>query len=44
MGQWRYSLFTEPLAVAMQVARRVHALAQQEHNDSALMMGAYQAL
>src|SRR5215468_7095858 len=25
----------------MQVARRVHALAQQEHNDSALMMGAY---
>jgi predicted ATPase len=44
MGQWRYSLFTEPLAAAMQVAKRVHSLAQQEHNDSALMMGAYQAL
>jgi predicted ATPase len=44
MGQWRYSLFTEPLAAAMQVAKRVHSLAQQEHNDSALMMGACQAL
>jgi predicted ATPase len=44
MGQWRYSLFTEPLTVAMQVAKRVHFLAQREHNDSALMMGAYQAL
>jgi hypothetical protein len=44
MGQWRYSLFTEPLAVAMQVAKRVHSLAQHEHHDSALMMGAYQAL
>jgi hypothetical protein len=44
MGQWRYSLFTEPLTVAMQVAKRVHSVAQHEHNDSALMMGAYQAL
>jgi hypothetical protein len=40
----RYSLFTEPLTAAMQVAKRVHSLAQQEHNDSALMMGAYDAL
>jgi serine/threonine protein kinase len=44
MGQWRYSLLTEPLAAAMQVAERVHSLAQQEHNDPALMMGAYHAL
>jgi adenylate cyclase len=44
MGQWRYSLFVESLTVALQVAKRVHSLAQQEHNDSALMMGAYQAL
>src|SRR5271157_1358938 len=43
MGQWRYSLFTEPLTAAMQVAKRVHSLAQQQ-NDSALLMGAYQAL
>ncbi len=44
MGQFRYSLFTEPLTTAMQVAKRVHSLAQQEQNDSGLMMGAYQAL
>jgi hypothetical protein len=44
MGQWRYSLFTEPLTTAMQVAKRVHSLAKQEQNDSGLMMGAYQAL
>src|SRR5262249_4024703 len=44
MGQWRYSLFTESLTAAMQVAKRVHSLAQQEHNDSAVMMGAYWAL
>jgi predicted ATPase len=44
MGQWRYSLFTEPLTAAMQVAKRVHSLAQQQQNDSGLKMGAYQAL
>jgi hypothetical protein len=42
MGQWRYSLFIESLSAAVQVAKRVHSLAQQGHNDSALMMG-YQA-
>jgi hypothetical protein len=44
MGQWRYALFVESLTAAVQVAKRVYSLAQQEHNDSALMMGAYQAL
>jgi predicted ATPase len=44
MGQWRCSLLTEPLTVAMQVAKRVHSLAQQEHNDPALTMRAYHAL
>jgi hypothetical protein len=29
MGQYRYSLFTEPLTAAMQVAKRVHSLAQR---------------
>jgi tetratricopeptide (TPR) repeat protein len=43
MGQWRYSIFTETLTEAMQVAKRVHSLAQQQ-NDPALIMGAYQAL
>jgi hypothetical protein len=36
MGQWRYSLFTESLTATVQVAKRVHSLAQQEQNDSAL--------
>jgi predicted ATPase len=43
MGQWRYSLYTDTLTAAMQVAERVHSLAQQQ-NDPALMIGAYQAL
>jgi predicted ATPase len=43
MGQWRYSLYTDTLTAAMQVAKRVHSLAQQQ-NDSALMIGACQAL
>jgi predicted ATPase len=43
MGQWRYSLYTDPLTAALQVAKRVHTLAQHQ-NDSALLMGAYQAL
>ena len=43
MGQWRYSLYTDTLTAAMQVAERVHSLAQQE-NDPTLMIGACQAL
>ena len=43
MGQWRYSLYTETLTAAMQVAKRVHSLAQQQ-NDPAMMMEACQAL
>src|SRR6202011_3888583 len=43
MGQWRYSLYTDTLTAAMQVAKRVYSLAQ-EQNDSALMIGACRAL
>jgi hypothetical protein len=39
-GQWRYSLMTDKLTTAMQIAERVYSLAQ-EQNDSALMIGAY---
>ena len=42
-SQWRYSLWTDKLAATMQIAKRVHSLAQ-EQNDSALMIGAYHAL
>ena len=37
-GQWRYSLVTDKLTATMRIAKRVHALAQ-EQNDSTLMMG-----
>ena len=40
MGQWRYSLLTDKLTVAMQIAKRIDSLAQ-EQNDAALMLGAY---
>jgi len=43
IGQWRYSLYTDTLTAAMQVAKRVYSLAQ-EQNDPALMIGAYRAL
>ena len=43
MGQWRYSLYSDKLTAAMQVAERVHSLAQQQ-NDPALMIGACQSL
>ena len=43
LGQWRYSLMTDKLTVAMQIANRVYSLAQ-EQNDAALMIGAYNAL
>jgi predicted ATPase len=43
MGQWRYSFATDRLTATMQIAKRIYALAE-EQADSALMMGAYQAL
>jgi tetratricopeptide (TPR) repeat protein len=42
-GLWRYSLATHKLSATMQIAKRVHSLAQDQ-NDSALMMGVYRAL
>src|SRR6202011_5394331 len=43
IGQWRYTLLTDKLSAAMQIAERVYSLAQ-EQNDAALMIGAYRAL
>jgi predicted ATPase len=43
IGQWRYSHATDKLTAAMQVAQRVYSLAK-EQNDSALLIGAYNAL
>jgi serine/threonine protein kinase/predicted ATPase len=43
MGQWRYSIQTEKMSAAMQIAERVYSLAQ-EQNDAALMIGAYRPL
>ena len=42
-GQFRFTLMTDKLSAAMQIAERVHALAQ-EQNDSALMIGACHSL
>ena len=41
LGQCRYALMTDKLSAAMQIAERVHALAQ-ERNDAGLMLAAYQ--
>jgi predicted ATPase len=43
IGQWRYSLHTDTMSAAMQIAERIHSLAQ-EQNDAALMIEAYRAL
>jgi tetratricopeptide (TPR) repeat protein len=43
LGQWRYSLHTDKLSAAMQIAQRVFSLARERH-DSALTIGAYRAL
>jgi hypothetical protein len=43
MGQLRYSLVTDKLTTAMQIAKRTYSLAQ-DHNNCALMIGAYRAL
>jgi predicted ATPase len=41
LGQVRYTLHSDKLSAAMQIAERVHALAQ-EQNDAGLMLAAYQ--
>src|SRR5271157_1112837 len=41
LGQLRYTLQTDKLSAAMQIAERVHALAQ-EQDDAGLMLAAYQ--
>jgi tetratricopeptide (TPR) repeat protein len=43
IGQWRYTLVTDKLSAAMQVAERVYPLAQ-EQDDPTLMIWAYNAL
>jgi len=43
IGQWRHSHITDELTITMQLAQRVYALAQDQ-NDSALLIGAYNAL
>jgi predicted ATPase len=43
VGQWRYSLITGKLSAAMQIAKRVHALAT-EQEESAFIVGAYRVL
>jgi predicted ATPase len=42
-GRWRYSVSTDKLTAAMQIAKRGYSLAQ-EQNEPALMIGAYRAL
>jgi hypothetical protein len=43
MGCHRYSIATDRLTVTMQIAQRIHSVAQ-EQNDAALLLGAYSAL
>ena len=43
IGQWRYSLYTDTVSAAMQVAKRVYSLAQRQ-NDARIMLGGYYAL
>jgi hypothetical protein len=42
-GQWRYTLMTDKMSAALQIAKRVRSLAE-EQGDIALMIGAYRAL
>jgi adenylate cyclase len=42
-GQWRYSLVTDKLSIAIQIAERGYSLAQ-EQNDAALKIGSCSAL
>jgi hypothetical protein len=43
MGRWRYSLMTDRLTAALQIANQIYSLAQ-EQNNAALMIGGCQAL
>jgi tetratricopeptide (TPR) repeat protein len=43
IGQWRYTLMTDKLCAAMQIAERVYSLVQ-EQDDPMLMIGACNAL
>ena len=43
IGQWRYFLISGKLPAALQIAKRVYTLVQ-EQNNPALMIGAYRAL
>src|SRR5260221_3050761 len=43
MGRWRYSHAIDKLTATIEIAQRVYSLAQ-EQNDSALLIGAYNAL
>jgi predicted ATPase len=43
IGQWRYSSQTDKLTAALQLAKRIYALAQKQ-NEPAIMIGAYRAL
>jgi hypothetical protein len=43
MGQWRHSNTTDRLSAALQISKRIYALAQQQ-NEPALMIGACTAL
>jgi hypothetical protein len=43
MGQWLYSLFTDTVSKALQIAKRIYSVALQQ-NDAALMIAAYRTL
>jgi len=43
IGRWRYTVMTDKVSAAMQIAERIYSLAQ-EQNDAALMIEAYRAL
>jgi Anaphase-promoting complex subunit 5 len=43
IGQWRYSFMTNKPRAALQIAERVHSMAE-EQDDPALMIGAYNLL
>jgi len=43
IGQWRFSLITDKLTATMQIAERVHSLAQ-EQGDATLLIEAYRSL
>jgi serine/threonine protein kinase len=43
INQWRYSVVTDKLTTAMEIASRIYSLAKKQ-NDPALLIGAYGAL